>query len=95
MTATMTAAMTAAMTAKAMTAKAVASKAMAEMMAAAETERYAGPISVVAGTIAVRVVGIVTVAVVAANVPPRSIAAATIVAHQMNGLDILVCRSGR
>jgi len=62
--------MTAAMTSKAMTSKAVTSKAVVEMMAAAETERYAGPISVVAGTIAVRVVGIVTIAVVAANISP-------------------------
>lgn len=87
--------MTAAMTSKAMTSKAVTSKAVVEMMAAAETERYAGPISVVAGTIAVRVVGIVTIAVVAANISPRSIAAATIVAHQMNGFDILVGQSCR
>lgn len=78
----------------AMTAKAVASKAMTEMMtemmAAAETERDSGPISVEAGSIAVGVVGIVTIAVVAANVPPRSIAAAMMVAHQMHGVDILV-----
>lgn len=79
----------------AMTAKAVTSKAMAEMMAAAETERDSGPISVVARTIAVCVVGIVTIAIVAAERAAQIDSAATTVAHQMNGFDILIWRSRR